>query len=144
MSVYINFKAVMSQALCCAFGLNFVSLPFDPKAPASVAAPTITTITATTVGLTWTFPSQPNGNITSFSILLHSITPSPVVMYQGLALGTLLAPLRPFTAYSVSLSVCTAAGCSSSSQVSVVTQEAGMLRQTLVITKLTHFSITHH
>ena len=102
-------------------------------APEGVFPPVLTTLSSSTIEVSFRPPHTPNGEITSYSLTRHTSTSTPVSI--PLNVSTLLTfngsfvyedtSLSPFTNYTYSLTVCTRAsdGCSTSETVWAVTDE---------------------
>lgn len=87
--------------------------------PSGLAAPTVTGVAGTSATVSWTAPSAPNGDITSYILSLDGN-----VVFNGLGFEAFVASLTPATAYGVQLQACNSLGCASAST-SFTTSEAG-------------------
>ncbi len=101
--------------------------------------PTITPHSATSLQLSWSEPTSPNGIIRRYGIyqvtmginqLVGDFTTDPETI--------ILNNLSPFTEYSFLLEVCTAIGCTNSDVVTMATLEGGEL----LIVKMKIWAIT--
>ena len=79
--------------------------------PDGIIAPDADPINATAVLVTWSPPSQPNGDIIQYMLYQNG-----TLVFSGLQLSYTIANLQPFTYYSYSVSACTMRGCGSSNQ----------------------------
>ena len=86
--------------------------------PDGIMAPDSDPINATAVLVSWSPPSQPNGDIT-----LYMLYQNGTLLTSGLQLSFTVTNLQPFTYYSYSISACTMRGCGSSNQSTVQTLE---------------------
>lgn len=80
-------------------------------APALFDAPLCTSLSSTSILVSWTPPRQPNGQIIGYRIVAGSSTAETAL---GLTLTTIQRSLEPFTAYTYRVIACTAVGCSAS------------------------------
>ena len=86
--------------------------------PDGIFAPDADAVNATAVLVSWSPPTQPNGDIIRYMLFQDGS-----LIFSGLDLTFTVAGLRPFTFYSYSISACTERGCGSSNQSTVQTQE---------------------
>ena len=106
--------------------------------PDGIVAPEIEIINATSLRITWSVPSQPNGDIIQY-ILVENGT----AIFNGTSLSYIVTNLEPFSYYSYSIMACTVRGCGSSNRSTTQTSEAipeGYVEPN--ITSVTPFSIT--
>lgn len=87
--------------------------------PARVEAPTVNSITANSVNVSWSKPLTQNGEVTEYVLKLNQNE-----SYSGTELHTVLSDLQPHTTYQLVLSACTSGGCTISTTVSTTTEEA--------------------
>lgn len=87
--------------------------------PATVEAPTLLGVTSGGVNVSWSRPATQNGEVTEYVLQLDNRE-----IYRGSQLSVALTDLRPHTSYQLLLSACTSGGCTASSPVSAVTEEA--------------------
>lgn len=87
--------------------------------PAAVEAPTLRNVTSGGVDVSWSRPATQNGEVTEYVLQLDDRE-----IYRGSELGVALSNLQPHTSYRLLLSACTSGGCTASSAVSVLTEEA--------------------
>ncbi|XP_029001116.1 usherin isoform X2 [Betta splendens] len=100
--------------------------------PASVEAPTVDGITSDTMKISWSKPPTQNGEVTEYVLKLNNEE-----VYRGRGLNATLSGLLPHTSYQLVLSACTRGGCTTSTTMSTVTEEApptGMSDLTLKVT----------
>jgi hypothetical protein len=71
----------------------------------------------------WSAPQQPNGVITSSSLVLISAGDVESVVCGGLVSSCQVTNLLPFTTYNFSVRTCTAAGCSQSAATVITTAQ---------------------
>lgn len=86
--------------------------------PDGIIAPNTGAINDTAVLVSWSPPTQPNGDITEYMLYQNG-----TLVFAGLQLSYIATGLQPFTFYSYSISACTVRGCGSSNQSTVQTQE---------------------
>ena len=77
--------------------------------PAFVSAPLATALSSSALRVSWTPPSQANGRITHYQLLMNAS-----VVYSGLATRHVVGGLQPYALYEFVVSACTSAGCTSS------------------------------
>jgi len=87
--------------------------------PTGVPPPVTVPQSATSVSVSWSPPTEPNGLIISYTLYAGT-----TAVYTGLSLSTLVTGLVPWTNYSFVISACTTAGCAYSDAISVQTLEA--------------------
>lgn len=88
--------------------------------PTGLAPPTLTPISSSSILASWTPPSEPNGVIVRYELLLEV----DGIVFTGLSLSATVSNLRAFTMYSFFIRACTAGGCGDSSLAQVQTLEA--------------------
>lgn len=88
-------------------------------APASVEPPTVDSFSSTSMDVSWSKPLTQTGDVTQYTLKLNN-QPS----YRGTNQNTVLSGLQPHTAYQLVLSACTNGGCTTSTPITVVTEEA--------------------
>ena len=106
--------------------------------PDGIIAPDADPINVTAVLVSWSPPSQPNGDIIQYMLYQNG-----TLIFSGLELSYTVGALQPFTYYSYSISACTVRGCGSSNQSTVQTFEGvpvGYVQPTIIDT--TPYSIT--
>lgn len=99
--------------------------------PALVEAPAVGSVTSNTMKISWSKPLTQNGEVTEYVLKLNGVE-----VYRGGDVHTVLSDLRPHTSYQLLLLACTRGGCTTSSTMSVVTEEApptGMSALTLKV-----------
>lgn len=99
--------------------------------PASVEPPTVDSITSDSINISWSKPLTQNGEVTEYVLKLNSEE-----VYRGRDLNTVLTDLHPHTSYQLVLLACTSGGCTTSTTISTVTEEApptGMPAPTLKV-----------
>lgn len=94
-----------------------VSVTTEESAPSGVAAPSVTVISAEQVRVTWSAPSQPNGQIISYSLLRDGN-----VVCDGLIFSCSV-DVEFATRYSFRVEACTREGCAISTEEVVTTAE---------------------
>lgn len=87
--------------------------------PAAVEAPTLLSVTSNSINVSWSRPATQNGEVTEYVLRLDTEE-----IYRGSELSVALSDLQPHTSYQLLLSACTSGGCTASSTVSAVTDEA--------------------
>ena len=86
--------------------------------------PTLLLLDSTTLAVSWSAPEQPNGNIVRYELTILNGTSTPLILDQGLNTSTALHNLRPFTNYSVRVTVYNTVGNTSAAS-SITTGETG-------------------
>ena len=77
----------------------------------------------TSVSLSWTTPSSPNGIIQRYLVRsFDQLSNSSVTRYDGLALGTQVSGLTPYSRYLFTVSACSSVGCLDTSVTAVTLQ----------------------
>ncbi|MCV6610481.1 MAG: fibronectin type III domain-containing protein, partial [Amphritea sp.] len=76
------------------------------SSPEAIPKPRLTVQSANSISAEWDVPGQPNGNITSYSVVVNGTEHN-----VGLNRSKLIRGLKPFTVYSVRVKACTAKGC---------------------------------
>lgn len=100
---------------------NSTGIRLAEAPPTSVAPPIIDSITATSLDVTVTPPSMPNGILVAYRLLINGS------LYQNItppAAAFRVTSLSPFTVYEFVLEACTSAGCTPSASVTARTGEA--------------------
>ena len=77
--------------------------------PTGLAPPTVRSLSASSILVTWTTPTIPNGNIRQYNLTV--LPPNIEIVVTNNMLFRTVANLQPFTAYTVVLSACNSAGC---------------------------------
>ena len=96
---------------------------YIPIVPSGISPPVTTSTTSRTATLSWSVPSQPNGLITSYSIISTSPTQSTLYLGNSNILTADILNLLPYTEYAIVLRACTVVGCADSQSVSFTTDE---------------------
>ena len=86
--------------------------------PDGIVAPDTDPINATAILVTWSPPTQPNGDIIRYMLYQNG-----TLVFSGLELAFTVTGLQPFMFYSYSISACTERGCGSSNQSTIQTLE---------------------
>jgi hypothetical protein len=94
-------------------------------APSGLNAPAVSALTFSSIMVSWQSPSQPNGIVTQYSVLLDGNQVFTTSLNS--TLSAQLQGLKPNQFYSVSLVACTGVGCTESSSSSVLTPKTSML-----------------
>lgn len=87
--------------------------------PAAVDFPTITSITADNINVSWTVPLIQNGEVTQYMLEANGKE-----VYRGSGLSVVMSELRPHTLYHLVLLACTNGGCTPSTPIKAQTLEA--------------------
>uniref|UniRef100_A0A3Q3B8L8 Usher syndrome 2A (autosomal recessive, mild) n=1 Tax=Kryptolebias marmoratus TaxID=37003 RepID=A0A3Q3B8L8_KRYMA len=87
--------------------------------PGTVEAPTVNTITAKSINISWSQPLMQNGEATEYVLKLNNKE-----AYRGRDQSIVLSDLQPHASYQLVLLACTQGGCTASVTVTVETQEA--------------------
>lgn len=87
--------------------------------PASVEPPRVDSVSSTSLEVSWSKPLTQNGEVTEYVLKLNREQ-----SYRGTNQSTVLSDLQPHTAYQLVLLACTSGGCTPSTPISVVTEEA--------------------
>ena len=88
-------------------------------APESVISPTVIDATRTSLSFSWSSPLRPNGDITNFTLQLN--VSLIAVTVSGSHTNYTVVSLMPFTQYQVTLTACTAGGCTTSDSTIAIT-----------------------
>ena len=96
-------------------------------APDGVDPPMITAASATSLQVTWTEPTTPNGRIITYSIFNATAAGTADVLLTNSSLpgSFIVAGLEPYTEYDFIVEACTIAGCTASGVGSGLTGESG-------------------
>uniref|UniRef100_A0A667ZN39 Usherin n=1 Tax=Myripristis murdjan TaxID=586833 RepID=A0A667ZN39_9TELE len=100
--------------------------------PAVVDAPAVNNITSHSMNISWSVPLTQNGEVTEYVLKMNNEE-----AYRGRGLHTVLSDLHPHMSYELILLACTSGGCTPSTTVSTVTEEApptGLHAPTLKVT----------
>ncbi|GFO50464.1 usherin, partial [Plakobranchus ocellatus] len=90
--------------------------------PKGVAAPVVKSTTSTTISVNTSVPTEPNGEIRLYRILVNgTVMSSSPAQEQIVGVNR---PLQPFTVYELRVEACTSGGCGLSSGVITQTQSA--------------------
>lgn len=87
--------------------------------PATVESPTVDSITSASINISWSKPLTQNGEVTEYVLKLNNKE-----AYRGRGLNVVLSDLQPHTSYQLVLLACTSGGCTTSSTMSTITEEA--------------------
>ncbi len=87
--------------------------------PDDISPPSVDTVSPTSLGVSWSPPGTPNGDIILYNLTLNGV----VVFSSPTALSFTVPDLRPFTLYSLSIVACTVRGCGSSNESTARTLE---------------------
>lgn len=88
--------------------------------PARVEPPRVASLTPTSLEVSWGEPlTQEGGAVTQYVLTLDGQE-----SYRGPRQTAVLSELQPHTSYQLVLSACTSGGCTASSPVTTVTEEA--------------------
>lgn len=102
----------------------------SPGTPSGNFTARVDNIGRTTVEMSWTQPSSPNGPIQRYVVTSTTQSSStPTSVYEGLALRASISGLRPYTRYTFTVSSCTDGGCLRASGVAAVTLQAAPVNQ---------------
>ncbi len=83
-------------------------------------APLVTDVTSSSMTLSWRPPLNPNGNITTYRLLLGSS-----VLFSGPALSFSVQSLTPYRTYAFAVQACNSVACVLSDTAVVQTLQAG-------------------
>ena len=86
---------------------------------AEVDPPTVTVLGPSSIQVTWSEPTRPNGVISNYMLFVNDVQ-----VVSGIVFEYTASNLTPFTVYSFYLAVCNQAGCASSITVTDVTDQA--------------------
>lgn len=87
--------------------------------PATVESPTVDGITSDSINISWSKPLTQNGEVTEYVLKLNNEE-----AYRGRDLNVVLSDVQPHTSYQLVLLACTSGGCTTSTTMSTVTEEA--------------------
>ncbi|XP_064622303.1 usherin-like [Lineus longissimus] len=118
-----EYTFVMTTIVTGGGSIKSVAVKADTKdgTPVGLNAPTLTVVSDNSLRVTWTAPSNPNGEITAYNIYVdgENITTGMTVPGSYAVTG-----LKPYVIYSVQVEVCTVYSCSKSNATEGVTKEA--------------------
>ncbi|XP_072017125.1 usherin-like [Amphiura filiformis] len=80
-------------------------------APEGIPAPNLSVQSATQITATWTPPTNPNGNIVHYAVMLQSGSTDQFTRSAGLTNSIVIDRLTPSTYYDVRVQACNAGGC---------------------------------
>ena len=104
--------------------------------PEGIARPDIVAISSTQLRVSWQAPSQPNGVITSYSIIYNEPNSDIITKSVQLSLTNTISNLKPYALYEVRIQACTVKGCGSGDRATARTLEAaptGQSPPTLIV-----------
>ena len=81
------------------------------NAPEGIPAPSLSVQSATVITATWTPPTNPNGNIVHYALMLQSGTTDQFTRSAGLSTSVTITGLTPFTFYDIRVQACNDGGC---------------------------------
>ena len=87
--------------------------------PEGLLPPQLQVLSSTSIRATWSPPSQPNGDIISYSIIINNFETEVGLVFEYNA-----TDLFPYTQYRFRVESCTTSGCSRSTEVTAQTLEA--------------------
>ena len=99
-------------------------------APQGQSMPTLVTITATSADVSWTSPSTPNGVLVGYTLLVEAGAERVSIgsyNYSASVQQASVSALLPATAYWFTIVAFNGAGSVTSSSLSVMTLEAGLI-----------------
>ena len=94
------------------------------SSPEAIPKPRLTVRSAYSIFAEWDEPGEPNGNITSYAVIVNGTEHN-----AGLSKNKLVRGLNPFTVYSVRVKACTAKGCGFGEREYGTTHEAAPIGQ---------------
>lgn len=103
-------------------GISTATTP--ESSPEAIPKPRLIARSAYSIFAEWDVPGQPNGNITSYSVVVNGTEYN-----VGLDRSKQVSGLKPFTVYSVRVKACTAKGCGLGDREYVTTLEAPPIGQ---------------
>ncbi|CAJ1048931.1 LOW QUALITY PROTEIN: usherin [Xyrichtys novacula] len=124
-----SITACTSEGCITSPDINITTLE---ASPATVEAPTVDFISSSVMNISWSKPLTQNGEVTEYVLKLNNEE-----AYRGKDQNTVLSDLQPHSSYQLVLSACTRGGCTTSSTISAVTEEApptGLAAPTLKVT----------
>lgn len=98
---------------------DWLTVDTQQAPPSSVQAPTVTSLDANRMNITWTIPKRPNGVLQYY--LVHR---NGSISHQGSTLYYIDVSLQPFTVYSYTVTACSGGGCTISQPSMKRTDEA--------------------
>lgn len=87
--------------------------------PATVEPPRLDSVSSSSMDISWSKPLTQNGEVTEYMLQLNNEQ-----SYRGTDQNTVLSDLQPHTAYQLVLIACTNGGCTTSTPISALTEEA--------------------
>ena len=105
---------------------GFVTMTLE-AAPEQVNAPVLQVLNATSIQAQWNAPNITNGAIIQYRLSLvavnNQVLETPIIKFNGLAQSTIVSDLAPFSLNQFVLQACTAAGCTNSQYVTIMSAE---------------------
>ena len=105
---------------------GFLTMTLE-AAPEQVNAPVLQVLNATAIQAQWNAPNITNGAIIQYRLSLvavnNQVLGTPIIKFSGLAQSTIVSDLAPFSLNRFVLQACTAAGCTDSQYVSIMSAE---------------------
>ena len=103
----------------CSLGLG-TSVVTGEAAPTGVGVPTLVSLSATVIGISWSPPSSPNGIIAQYVVSIQPVS----ILISSTKLAVNVTNLTPYTLFTITLTACTGAGCTTSDPGTVLTLES--------------------
>ena len=94
------------------------------SSPEGIPVPKMDAISFSSVNVSWSAPSSPNGVVISYALLYQEVDGHIMKRYAGSDYATTITDLKPFTLYLVRLEACTVIGCGTGERLTVHTLEA--------------------
>ena len=103
---------------------EYKTITTPEAAPEGITAPVLTDISSSSIEVSWSTPSQPNGVISQYQVFRDGGGMQNVSVYVGLNRQFTDINLTPFTQYSYIIQACTSGGCDLSPSATDTTLEA--------------------
>ena len=103
---------------------EYKTITTPEAAPEGITAPQLMVTSSSSIDVSWSQPSQPNGIISEYQVFREGGGELNMSVYVGQNGQFTDSGLFPFTQYSYTLQACTSGGCDFSSSVSATTFEA--------------------
>lgn len=108
------YTVLACTAAGCSFSLPATTVTLEAM-PTDIAAPTLAALSSSSISISWVRPSNPNGVIVTYNIIILPIQINLAISGSETELARNISNLSPFTNYMVTLEACNSAGCVSNS-----------------------------
>lgn len=105
----------------CSLGLG-TSVVTHEAPPTGVRVPTLVSLSATIIGISWFPPDSPNGIVAQYVVSIQPV--SITISTSSTKLAVNVTNLTPYTLFNVTLTACTSAGCTTGDPGVILTLES--------------------